>query len=170
MKNKLFILVGVIVVLIAVAIPAFAKRKPKHADGIWCYTPLEAAEPEDFIFGYQMDANSFLTASYDSDWTGTFTGTSDDNALVIWSEAPTGPAVFVDLIAFDSVEVGGQSGGLEMYIHGAGQVGDWEGGWFITGASGALEGLEGHGEWWGPGYLGEGCGITYYTVDALDGP
>ena len=88
--------------------------------------------------------------------------------MVLWYDNPKGLAVFVDLIAFDSVEVDGKSGGLELYISGEGTIGEWDGNWTIVNASGELEGLSGHGKWWGPGFLGEGCGETFYSVEELE--
>jgi hypothetical protein len=45
---------------------------------------------------------------------------------------------------------------------------DWRGTWVITSGTGDLEGLQGKGIWWGPGWQGDPteCGVIYYsTVD-----
>jgi uncharacterized surface protein with fasciclin (FAS1) repeats len=174
MKKKLFVFLfvalAVIMAISLMVIPALAKKDiPKQADNVWCYLP-GAPNPEDFVFDYRKDPNDpnhFFTGSYVSDWTGTFTGTSHDNGLVLWHD--TGPAVFVALNAFDSVDVGGKSGGLEMYVYGEGEAGDWFGTWFIASASGELEGLEGRGDWWGTGWLEDPdeCGVLYYSVESM---
>jgi hypothetical protein len=73
---------------------------------------------------------------------------------------------------FDSVDVDGTSGGLEMYVAGGrlDRVSDWEGSWEITSGTGALEDLQGHGTWWGPGWQGNysDCGMLNYSVEELD--
>ncbi len=144
------------------------------ADGTWCYLPGPPS-PADFDFGYRVGENNFFTGSYESDWTGTFTGSSHDNGLVVWRNFPAaGPAMFVDLITFDSVRVGGKTGGLELYLYGETETGYWTGPWFIAGASGELAGLEGRGKWWGwQGDSDPGCAEGYipvqYSVDDLRG-
>ncbi len=144
------------------------------ADGTWCYLP-GPPNPADFDFGYKIGQNDFFTGSYDSDWTGTFTGSSRDNGLIIWRNFPAdGPAMFVDLIVFDSVEVGGKTGGLELYLYGEMETDFWDGPWFIVSASGELEGLQGRGKWWQwQGGSDTGCAEGYipvhYSVDELRG-
>jgi hypothetical protein len=144
------------------------------ADGVWCYLP-GPPNPADFDFGYRVGENDFFTGSYESDWTGTLTGSSRDNGLVIWRNFPAdGPALLVDLITFDSVEVGGKTGGLELYLYGERETNFWDGPWFIADASGELEGLEGRGRWWQwQGGSDTGCAEGYvpvhYSVDDLSG-
>ena len=55
---------------------------------------------------------------------------------------------------------------------------DWRGTWIITSGTGDLEGLRGHGTFWGPGWLPpdggsdecpEGMGVVYYSVEDIDG-
>ena len=83
-----------------------------------------------------------------------------------------GRVLYIGTVSFASVDVGGTSGGLEMYITGerVNNVSDWEGEWVITSGTGALEDLQGQGTWWGSG--GEGnyfdCGEYYYSVDNID--
>jgi hypothetical protein len=171
-RKRLILLVGLLVVLLTISmvfLSAFADqgRQPKN---LWCYKPLAEPDPEDFIFQYPMGANLFTTASYDSMWTGTISGVSKDNALVLWREPQDGPATFVDLIVFDSAVVGRKSGSLELHLYGAGDFSNWEGDWYITEAAGELVGLEGYGKWWGP-YQGDGCDEgylgAYYQVKQL---
>jgi uncharacterized surface protein with fasciclin (FAS1) repeats len=179
MRKKLIVsmivVLAVILVISALAVPAFAKKDlPGNADGIWCYLP-GPPNPADFDFGYRIGENDFFTGSYDSDWSGIFTGSSQDNGLVIWRNFPAdGPAMFVDLITFDSVEVGGKTGGLELYLYGERETNFWSGSWFIAGASGELEGLEGRGQWWqwqdvSDGGCAEGYIPVHYSVVDLRG-
>ena len=144
----------------------------KKADGVWCYAP-GPPNPEDFDFAYRIGEHDFFTGSYKSDWTGTFNGSSIDNGLVIWRDFPDsyteGPAMFVDLIVFDSVEVRGKTGGLELYLYGERETDFWEGPWFIVGASGELEGLEGRGKWWQWQGDSESGAVAFLAVD-LDTP
>ena len=171
-KNLVIVFLGVFLVLLLVLVPTFAFDADDDADGTWCYLP-GPPDPEDFNFAYSIGENDFLTGSYVSDWTGTFSGSSHDNGFVIWQNPADGPAIFVDVITFDEVEVGGKTGGLVLYVYGERQTSAWEPGpWFIAGASGELEGLAGRGQWW-PGDEKIGCPegylAVYYSVDTLEG-
>ena len=179
-RKRLILLAGLLVVFLTVSIAMVSasagdgkRHKPPKRLGIWCYKPLEVAMPEEFNFQYLIGANLFTTASYDSTWMGPISGDSQDNGLVLWREPQSGPAAFVDLIVFESAEVKGKSGALEMHVYGAGDVTDWVGDWYITGAGGELEGLEGFGKWWGP-YQGDECDEgylgAYYRVQKLAWP
>jgi hypothetical protein len=186
-KNLVFVLLGVFLVLLLVLVPAFAAGKGKgkgqgknKADGTWCYAPLVSEEgklipvPEEHEFENDIGVNAFRAISYISEWTGTFTGSSHDNGLVIWQGFLTeSPAVFIDLITFDSVEVGGKTGSLEIYAYGERDTEGWKKGpWFITSATDELEGLEGRGFHW-PGdekiECAEGLAPVYYSVEELHG-
>ena len=147
------------------------------AGGVWCYLPRDPSDPnpKDFAFGYRMGEDDFFTGSYDSEWRGTFKGQSHDNGFVIWRNFPAdGPAMFVELVTFDSVRVGGKTGGLKLYLYGARETNRWSGPWFIVSASGELEGLEGRGKWWqGQDDWDGGCPANYtpvhYSVNDLRG-
>lgn len=161
-----FVVLAVIVATSIMVVPALAKKhKPQKADGVWCYLP-GPPNPADFDFAYRIGEDDFFTGSYASDWTGLFTGQSQDNGLVIWRNFPAdGPAMFVDLIVFDSVEVRGRTGGLVLYLYGERESNFWDGPWFIASASGELEGLEGRGEWWQwQGDEDPGCAEGYIPV------
>jgi hypothetical protein len=183
MKKNQYIPLGFIflaLVLTVVFIPTLAKNggNKDSADGVWCYAGVDP-NPPDFAFGYRIGQNDFFTGSYISDWTGTFTGPSLDNGLVIWRNfelppPPVGPAMFVDLITFDSVKVGDKTGGLELYLYGERETDFWDGLWFIVDASGDLEGLEGRGKWWqweddAEGVCEAGFLAVHYSVDDLSG-
>lgn len=122
--------------------------KPEMADGVWCYLPGDP-NPADFSFGYKIREDNFFTGSYESHWRGAIAGTSRDNGLVIWRDFPAdGPAMFVDLIVFELAQVGGKTGGLQLYLHGERETDFWDGNWFVATASGDLAGLKGRGKWW----------------------
>ncbi len=126
-----------------------------QAKGVWRYLPV-APNPPEFDFSYKKDEknpNLFTTGSWISKWTGTFTGKSSDIGFAIFHD--DGPAIFIDALKFESAEVDGKSGGLELYVLGSGAIGDWKGTWLVTGATGELVGLRGQGTWEGPGWDGD---------------
>lgn len=154
MKKKRLLLLGMFLVLaiVAVSVSAAAPAVKRGGGGTWCYRGV-APNPEDFDFGYLIRDHFFFTGSYDSYWTGTLDGVSVDNGLVVWQNfvmppPAEGPAMFVDLITFESVEIDGMTGGLELYLYGERVTDFWRGHWFVVGATGELEGLEGRGKWW----------------------
>jgi hypothetical protein len=141
---------------------------PAGADGIWCYLP-EPAPPE---WSKVVGEDTLLTAGDIGDWTGTFAGESDDFSVGVFHSS--GRIMGLGTISFASVEVSGMSGGLEMHWIGEkpDPGSDWEGTWTITSATGDLEGLQGEGVLWGPGYNPEKpseCGVLYYSVADMDG-
>ncbi|MDH3498771.1 MAG: hypothetical protein OEM97_01495, partial [Acidimicrobiia bacterium] len=115
----------------------------------------------------------FFTTVEDAEWTGVFEGLSRDyGAISIPSPDAAGPTMAMLTVIFDEVEVRGKTGRLELDAYGGRPDGtsDWEGNWVITSASGELEGLKGHGTWWGPGYsldTPDECGVIYYDVRRL---
>lgn len=141
-------------------------------DGVWYFKPiLSTMQPVKFD-PYSGEPNkAFLALSYDSKWTGTFAGESIDYGMAITHGENV--MAFVDAIWFDSVQVGDASGSLGLDVIGdRPEVGvDWRGTWVISGGSGDLKDLRGHGTFWGPGWLGdpEEYGIVYYSVEELDG-
>ena len=157
--------------------------KAPAADGLWCYTPIfERTKPITFD-PYEGDpSKQFLQVPYVSEWTGIFNGSSTDYGLVIGHvlapDAPAVPMSFIDTSSFVEVEVGGKVGGLEMNAIGdrPDAASDWRGTWVITSGTGDLEGLRGHGTFWGPGWLPpgggtdecpEGMGVVYYSVEDM---
>jgi len=173
MRKKLFVSMFVVLTVIlaisVMAIPALAKKdKPKKADGVWYYTPDFSGFQPIVFDPYDGDPNkSFAAVPYISNWTGFFTGDSKDYGMAIF-HGPE-PMLFVDTVTFDEVEVGGVSGGLEMDVLGdrPDLDSDWRGTWVITSGTGELEDLQGHGTWWGPGWLGDPAvpGVIYYLVE-----
>lgn len=175
MKKNLIVLLTVIVVLFLISITACADstEEENDTDGVWCYTPNTT---DDFT---KVSGHNYYSAlGYESDWTGTFTGASEDFGMVVMHspgvKRSSGRALFIGTVSFASVDVDGTSGGLEMYVSGE-RVNnisdtDWEGNWVITSGTGALEDLRGQGTWWGPGWQGNysDCGVIYYSVEDLD--
>ncbi len=170
MKKKLFILLAAIMVLSLISIPAYANQSEDEvaADGVFCYLPRPRDASSDFL---KVAGHNYYTAESDvGEWTGVFTGTSEDYGMAI--SHSEGRMIFIDTVLFDTVDVEGTSGGLEMYLTGEkpDRVSDWEGSWVITSGSGALQDLQGHGTWWGPGWQGNysDCGVLDYSAEELD--
>jgi len=177
MNKKLLLLLGVIMVLSIGSISALAASPggKGHADGVWCYMPtglLPATLPGDEYVG--DPDKQFMAASYVSEWTGIFTGTSMDYGLAVAHGGV--PMLFIGTSSFTDVEVGGKVGDLEMDAIGdrPDPSSDWRGTWAITGGTGDLENLEGRGAFWGPGWpppeggtdeCPDGYGVIYYSVD-----
>jgi hypothetical protein len=157
MKKTAWILVTVLMVVLALSIPAQAGEKIA-AGGLWRYTP--------YILDVRIaGGNTFVHTHEDGVWTGTFEGLStEDGHLVIHSSS--GFRSFRATVTFSQVTVDGKSGTLEMSAVGKelspGQ--GWEGRWVITGGTGDLASLRGQGTWWGPGAPAPGVqGDIYYA-------
>lgn len=171
MNKKLSVLLTVIVLLSLVTIAACTSTTDdEDADGIWEYMPdFPSMYMHDFD-GYEGD-KAFFAVPYDSKWTGAFTGTSMDFGLGIMHVE--GPMLFVDVTSFAEVEACGTVGGLELDVLGdrPDPSADWIGTWVITNGTGDLADLQGHGTFWGPGYLmdkPDDYGVIYYAVDEMD--
>ena len=168
MNKKLFILLGVIMVLSTVSISgcAAAPEDERVSDGVWCYLPEFPPAYNEWV-----GVNLYRTTTDIGEWTGIFEGESVESGFIV-SQYPTGRALFIAVVTFNSVDVGGKSGGLEMYVIGdrPDKKTDWEGTWVITDGTGELADLKGEGDWWGPGYQDypEECGVIYYSAGNLD--
>jgi hypothetical protein len=183
MKKKLIVIliVSLVVILFVtlMTIPALAKREPpQKADGIWYYTPDFPGIQVITFTNYVGDPNKmFASVPYASTWTGIFNGPSWDYGLVVTHDPvnfpPIGvPMLFVDTASFKSVEVCGAVGDLEMDVLGDidPKTAEWRGTWVITGGTDDLENVEGHGTFWGPGYIGgPDPGVIYYKIKHMDG-
>ena len=143
MKKQVSILVMALLVVLALSISVQA-GETIAAQGLWQYTP--------YIEGVRFaDGNMFVDTREDGVWTGTFVGDStEDGKMVVHS---SGFRSFKATVSFSDVTVEGKSGTLEMRAVGKrlSPDQDWEGQWVITGGTGELAGLRGHGTWWGPG-------------------
>jgi hypothetical protein len=135
------------------------------SDGVWCNAGLSS----DFLKG---DGNHrYITWNLVGDWTGVFTGTSEEYSMEIVNLHSSPRAIWIGTVLFDTVDVDGTSGGLEMYITAevAESGDDGKGTWAITEGTGELENLQGHGTWWGQGWQGNysACGEVDYSVEEL---
>ncbi len=178
MKKKTIAFVGLALLLAMVAIvsnPVSAGDDvAEEADGVWCYTPdfsqlTPVAVSDDYV-----GPKVFFQTVENAEWTGTFSGDSLDFGVVGSPSATAAPTTFSGTVIFESVDVKGTSGGLEFDVFGgrADPLDNWTGTWIITSGSGGLADLQGHGDWWGPGYsldTPEDCGVIYYSVEDLDG-
>ena len=175
MKKRLIILLAVMVLLSVALVPASADsgQRGRRVDGIWCYMPGGIAEV-DLGPDYTPPGEIFLAATYDSTWTGTFKGTSNDTGLLI-SHMPEDvpwpgiPMSFVGTSWIKGAKVGRRSGDLQMDVIGdrPDATAEWKGRFVVTGGTGDLENYKASGTWWGPGWLGDptACGVIYYRLD-----
>jgi hypothetical protein len=148
MNKKIFVILVVILVISAMAIPAFAGPPDDSVEGRWCYYPT--------IYEVTKTAggNTFFNLDDNGAWIGTFEGFSSDDGISIVH--PSGYTIFKTTVSFDSpVKVGDQTynGELEMRVNGwlpvGGDLSKYEGLWVITKATGELKGLVGQGTWGG---------------------
>jgi hypothetical protein len=181
MNKKLFVFLSVILALLLVILPTFAKNvngKKKKYHGIWCYTPdIEIPwEPIDFYDTEEPDhelgqpGRQMIRVPYTGIWTGVISGESKEYGALIMHES--GPLVFQDAATFAEAEVMGKTGSLYMDAFGQRlEDGSWVGDWIITGGTDELENFTGHGKFWGPGWQMDPneCGVIYYAVDELNG-
>jgi len=169
MNKRLFVILAVVVALsvLSSTVVARSSERTLPARGVWCYMP-DLGTATEIPNPYKPPDKSFLSVAYDSVWTGTFAGSSKDTGLLVahgvWPAAE--PMSLVGTVWFEAAEVDGASGGLEMDAIGdrPDTTSEWRGTWVITGGTGDLEGIQGRGTWWGPGWLGdpEACGVIYY--------
>ncbi len=154
MKKKLFVLLIVLMALALVSISALA-GPPEKAEGLWRYQPF-------LVGARQAGCNTFLTTIENGQWTGTFEGTSTEDAKVVihcngaWS--------FNAIVSFEG-SVAGKSGTMTMSVVGTRPDGlsDWQGKSVILSGTGELANLRGQGTWWGPGAGAPGTwGDIYY--------
>lgn len=173
MKKKVLILLVMIAILLAAAIPALA-TPAEDVQGDWFYHPrLDEVELVKIVGN-----NTFFRTVEDSRWNGTFQGseacivTAEENCA---SSVDSGPVVihrsglmnFQGWVRFDSVTVNGATGSLEMRVSGIrpATATDWQGQWVITGGELHQAGLRGQGPWWGPGWqeVPGQWGIIHYS-------
>ena len=161
--NLVRMTIGLLLLLLFIVMPAYA-RPPQEAEGLWQYQPIILEVKE-------SGCNTFLTTFEDGLWTGTFDGSSTEDARVVihcngsWS--------FHATVTFDQVTVDGKSGTLEMKVNGSrpDAFSDWTGRWVITDGTDGLENLHGQGTWEGPGSPGGGeWGDIFYYGQIHFGP
>jgi hypothetical protein len=139
------------------------------SDGVWCSLGFPRDDLSDFM---KVDGPmKYMTQSYSGEWTGVFTGTSEEYWMQIirrYNER----VMSIGTILFDTVEIDGASGSLELYSIGEKPdraVNDGKGTWVIIEGTGELENLQGHGTYWGQGWQGNysDCGDIDYSVEEL---
>jgi hypothetical protein len=145
MKKKLFITLAVVILLSLGALPALASPPDDSVEGRWCYG--EIIQEEEKTAG----GNTFYNLDDSGAWYGTFNGySSDDGRLIVHS---SGYTLLKTKVTFESVQVDGKEGSLEMRVNGwlpyGGELSDYHGRWVITKATGGLAGLRGQGTWGG---------------------
>jgi hypothetical protein len=152
MKKKLFVLLVVIMLLTIVTVPAFATKPDDNVEGRWCYGNIVQEELK------TSGGNIFYNLDDNGAWIGTFKGySSDDGSTIVHS---SGLTTFKSNVTFESVEVGGKTGGLEIRVNGwvlGEDISGYEGLWVITGATGDLSGLHGQGTWGGIELFNPSC-------------
>jgi len=145
MKKKLFVLLGVIMVLSIVSMPAFATPPDDTVEGRWCYGYFEEGEHK--IAG----RNEFYDLDTTDAWIGTFDGLGSSDGRV--QLHPSGYTLLKSDAFLNAVTVDGKTGNLEMRINGwlpaGGALSDYEGLWVITNGTDELAGLRGQGTWGG---------------------
>jgi hypothetical protein len=182
MRVRLTIVLLLVVSLtlsLAMSIPVQAEEPAADADGLWCYEPditriLPIGDPHP----QPPPGKAFVSAVYNSLWTGFLSGESADTGLIVAHLVDSNPVplLFVGTSSFTSAEVGGASGGLELDAVGdrPDPTSDWRGTWAISSGTGDLKGLRAHGTFWGPGFpppengtdeCPPGKGVIYYSVD-----
>lgn len=157
MKKRLFALLAVTMVL---STGAALAGPPENAAGEWYYLPTG------MVVDKVAGGNTFVSISDVGYWTGTIAGDETDVGTAViyrsgrWSYTE-------GILTFASAVVDGRAGGLEIRVHGHRPdiFTDWQGQWLITEATGGLEGLQGQGSWWGPGWQGDPYeyGVVYYS-------
>jgi len=132
------------------------------------YTVILGGHPS---FKLNISGINVFINKFDDDgaWLGTFEGDSVDTG---WIVMHTHRWFFNSTVSFESVEVLGKEGGLEMRVNGWLPVEDPsapdyslnEGTWVITTATGDLRGLTGRGSW---DFSGTDCpvfGVPYEGI------
>jgi hypothetical protein len=157
MKKRSLLLITVLMValLSTLSAPVYA-GPPTPAEGLWQYQPFI----ETMRFA---DGNTFLETFENGKWSGTFDGTSTEDAKVVIHSS--GAWSFRGIVSFEG-EVDGKPGTLEMHVVGSrpDALSDWEGKWVILSGADDLATLRGQGTWWGPGAPDVGLwGDIYYA-------
>ena len=141
MKNKLFIMVLVIMLVSVTAIPAFA-GPPDKAFGAWEYGP-------DTMVFEEVGCNTFIFMTDSGKFTGTFEGTENEEGVV--AIHCNGKASFKGNLIFEGTVAGSYWGTMEMRIVGTSpDYSLWQGTWVILGGTDGLENIKGQGKWYGP--------------------
>ncbi|MHC4858272.1 MAG: hypothetical protein ACYTBY_10975 [Planctomycetota bacterium] len=143
-KKRLTVLTGVVVVFLFSFVTPIQAGPPKTAEGGFTYYGTGATER-------WAGCNLFLTITEIAEWTGTFTGWSEDEGKAVLH--CNGDWSVNEIMIFEEVVVDGKTGGLILSIVGSRPNGvlDWYGHWVIIEGTGGLANLRGQGNWYGPG-------------------
>lgn len=152
--RRISVLLAVIAIMLVGVVPATAGPKTE-ASGAWTYIPaitdVKVAGPNMFVYGTD-----------DGEWTGTFTGTTVEEFVVVCHPKADfnfykGEMTFTGTV---EDEAGVHSGTMVIKTNGKqGAVADdcgpvfdtdWHGHWVIIGGTGDLADIHGHGTFKGP--------------------
>jgi len=160
MKKKLFVMLVVIMIVSAVAIPVLAGSRD-NASGEWYYRPTTWPPAVMEVVG----GNTIISSEDEGYFTGTIAGDEQDSGWVVINK--NGHWLYWGKVSFASATVDGKTGGLEIRVHGwrPDAEAPWDGTWHITGGTGDLAGLRGGGTWSGMGWLGDPAeyGVVEYS-------
>jgi hypothetical protein len=130
-----------VALLSTLLMPAVHAMPPIDASGTWTYKVT-------IIDTRSVDGYTFIRATEEAFWTGTFVGTSHDVFTVVIY--PSGVWYAAGLVFFDGT-VNGKSGTLVMFFAGK-LTTQWSGLLMILSGTGDLANLRGKGIFWGPSY------------------
>ena len=143
-RRALIVLLLVCSLLLAGLAPAGASHRSRRVAGEWQYLPNP---PQTFEIG----SFAVLHVTDQEWWSGGLDGTSEGEYIVVIDSG--GRWFFVETSSFEG-SVLGRDGTMTMSVMGwrFDPTDDWFGRWTITGGTDGLEGITGHGIFWGPGY------------------
>ena len=147
MKKKRLVLTAVMMVGLMMIVSSPVMAGPSEiVQGVMNWTTIVLDER---VSG----RNVFLKTYEDAVWTGSLSGTStEDGVVVLYGFEDTDPASYHGIASFEG-EVFGKSGTLEILILARVEdaFSDWEGTWVILSGTGDLSNLRGRGTLIGPG-------------------
>ena len=173
MKKRSLLLIAALMValLLALSVPAHAKKPHITVEGTWDY------QGQPFFDEKWAGGNYFVSFADCGTWTGGFEGTVCDAGDMVFHSSGS---VFAKYTVWFDGEVRDESTGaslgegtLEIRFVGKGldeQVG-MQGTWVILGGTGDLSNLHGHGTWWGWGSDGQvGTPDLFYSGQVHQAP
>ena len=158
MKKRSMLLIAVLMVIPLYVLSMTVHAGPPifDAQGLWQYRP--------FVLDTRIaDGNTFLKTFEEGVWSGSFSGTSTEDARVVIHSS--GAWSYRGIVSF-SGEVDDRVGDLTMHVVGKRPdvFTDWTGKWVILSGTEGLSRLRGQGDWWGPGAPAVGeWGDIYYS-------
>ncbi|NIW46448.1 MAG: DUF3224 domain-containing protein [Gammaproteobacteria bacterium] len=143
---KIFLITMIMAVIMMVISSPVMAGPPETVQGVMSWTSIVLDER---VSG----RNVFLKTFEDAVWTGSLSGTStEDGIVVLYGLEDNDPASYHGIASFEG-EVFGKSGTLEILILARVDdvFSDWEGTWVILSGTGELSNLRGRGTLIGPG-------------------